>query len=119
MLSAVWRLGGILQKYREDHGLSLRDLGHLCHLSHTQISNLIKGVDPRTGKRVNITGGAIKKLSEATGIPFEELWGAAGSGERGLPDFREVLRELGHDERDIELLTELEERLRENQGEQS
>ncbi len=60
-------LGYYVRELRRARGLSLREMGELCGISHTQIDILEKGYDPRTGKRANTTVETLSKLAAATG----------------------------------------------------
>lgn len=42
--------GQLLRELRGNH--SLREMANLIGISHVQLSNLEKGVDPRTGKSI-------------------------------------------------------------------
>lgn len=66
-------LGDYVKDYRQTHGLSLRDFGKLCGISHTTIDCIEKGYDPRTKKAVNITNNTFFKLSASMGIPVHVL----------------------------------------------
>lgn len=68
-------LGDYVKEYRQSRGLSLRDFGKLCGISHTTIDCIEKGYDPRTKKPVNITNSTFSKLSTAIGIPAHVLVG--------------------------------------------
>lgn len=64
-------LGKAIRKARGD--LSLRDYAKKNGISHTHLDSIEKGYDPRTGKPVTISLDTFVKLSDATGIPLEEL----------------------------------------------
>lgn len=49
--------------------ITLKKIG----ISHTHLDSIEKGYDPRTGKPVTISLDTFVKLSDATGIPLEEL----------------------------------------------
>ena len=61
-------MGEYISTLQKQRSLSLRDLGKLCDLSHTHIDSIIKGYDPRTGKRVRISNDTISKLAAGLGI---------------------------------------------------
>lgn len=61
-------LGKYIKNYREMYGLSLRSFGDLANLSHTHVSSIENGVDPRTGKEVKITNDTIEKLANAMNV---------------------------------------------------
>lgn len=66
-------LGDVVKRYRAERGLSLREFGTICGISHTTIDCIEKGYDPRTKKPVNITNATFAKLSDAMGIPVSIL----------------------------------------------
>lgn len=59
-------------------GKSLREMERITGLSHTYLSTLEKGVDPRSGKERKPTPDILKKLSEALDVPYIELMKKAG-----------------------------------------
>ncbi len=75
-------LGDYVKKRRKNMGLSLRDFGKLCGISHTTIDVIERGVDPRNGKPVNITNSTFEKLAIGLGEPIEKLVGLS----KGTPD---------------------------------
>ena len=109
------RLGEYIQQRRKEMGLSLRELGKLCGISHTHIDSIEKGIDYRTGKRVNVTNETFRKLSEvlkvpaayllelsldgnidspAQGFPFEGAYAVLmGKGAHGGQEVRELTEE--------------------------
>ena len=66
-------LGDFVQTKRKEMGLSLRDFGKLCCISHTTIDVIERGYDPRTGKAINITDSTYEKLSIGLGVPMAHL----------------------------------------------
>ena len=66
-------LGQFIREKRESLGMSLREFGRICNISHTTIDCIEKGYDPRTGKDVNITKNTFGKLSEALKVPVAKL----------------------------------------------
>ncbi len=66
-------LGQFVKIKRQQMGLSLREFGKLCNMSHTHIDSIEKGVDVRTGRSVNLTGATVAKLAEALGMSASEL----------------------------------------------
>jgi transcriptional regulator with XRE-family HTH domain len=52
---------------------SLREIERLSGVSHVQLSNLEKGVDPRTGKRSEPSIETLTKLSKAFDIPLNDM----------------------------------------------
>ena len=109
------RLGEYIQQRRKEMGLSLREFGKLCGISHTHIDSIEKGIDYRTGKRVNVTNETFRKLSEvlkvpaayllelrldgnidspAPGFPFEGAYAVLmGKGAHGGQEVRELTEE--------------------------
>ena len=69
------KIGEIVRNKRSELGLSLREFGALCGMSHTHIDSIEKGYDPRTGKEVNLTSATITKLANALGMSEAELLG--------------------------------------------
>ena len=67
------KLGDIIKEYRIEHSLSLREFSDICHISHSYIDKLEKGIDPRNGKPVIPTLDIIEKLSRALGITIIDL----------------------------------------------
>ena len=66
-------LGTFIRNKRESLGMSLRDFGRMCDISHTTIDCIEKGYDPRTEKEINITNNTFSKLSNALGVPISKL----------------------------------------------
>ena len=66
-------LGTFIRNKRESLGMSLRDFGRMCDISHTTIDCIEKGYDPRTGKEINITNSTFSKLSNTLGVPIAKL----------------------------------------------
>lgn len=58
-------LGEFIKQSRLALGLSLRDFGKLCDISHTHIDSIEKGIDYRTGKTVNVTNDTLVKIANA------------------------------------------------------
>ena len=69
------RISEIVRKKRSELGLSLREFGALCGMSHTHIDSIEKGYDPRTNKETNLTSQTITKLANALGMSEAELLG--------------------------------------------
>ncbi|MBB6692339.1 helix-turn-helix transcriptional regulator [Cohnella xylanilytica] len=57
---------------------SLRELERLSNVSHTYISKLEKGFDPRSGEKIVPSIDTIKKLASAFDIDYVELMDKAG-----------------------------------------
>ena len=66
-------LGEIIKKYRKENNLSLRAFASKCGLSYTYISMLEKNIDYRTGKPSAPTLDSVKYISNAMGIPIDDL----------------------------------------------
>ena len=66
-------VGDFVRAKRESMGLSLREFGDLCQISHTTIDIIEKGYDPRTRKAVNITNGTFGKLAKGMNVPVYRL----------------------------------------------
>lgn len=66
-------LGTFIRNKRESLGMSLREFGRMCDISHTTIDCIEKGYDPRTGKEINITNSTFSKLSNTLGVPIAKL----------------------------------------------
>lgn len=64
-------LGEYLRKVRGNR--SLREMGRITGLSHTYLSTLEKGVDPRSGNKRRPKPAALRKLSKALGLNYIEL----------------------------------------------
>ena len=79
-------IGKYVHERRSEMGLSLREFGKLCGMSHTHIDSIEKGVDVRTGREVNITAQTLAKLARALGVSEAELVGGstADSSDRQL-----------------------------------
>ncbi|NLT94075.1 MAG: helix-turn-helix transcriptional regulator [Clostridia bacterium] len=80
------KLGEIIKKYREENNLSLREFADKCDLSHSYISKLEEGKDPRSGKKIEPTLDTVKKISEAINIPLDELLKMIGYIEPSIPE---------------------------------
>lgn len=71
-------LGEYIKKRRQAMGMSLREFGALCGMSHTHIDSIEKGYDVRSGRAVNPTSSTIKKIASALGVTESELMGREG-----------------------------------------
>lgn len=69
------RIGQLVRLKREELGLSLREFGAICGMSHTHIDSIEKGYDSRTGREVNLTAATVSKLAKALGVTEAELIG--------------------------------------------
>ena len=66
-------LGLYVRQLRIERGYSLREMGVVADLSHTQIDIIEKGYDPRTGRRANTTVETLQKLARALAVPFDRF----------------------------------------------
>lgn len=57
---------------------SFREMERITGLSHTYLSTLEKGVDPRSGKERKPTPDVLRQLSEALNVSYSELMEVAG-----------------------------------------
>lgn len=83
-------IGKILKELRGKR--SLREIERESGVSHTYLSSLEKGRDPRTGKERKPTPDTLKKLAHVYSVPYEWLMGAAG-----YMEFEEGLSIPGHE----------------------
>ena len=71
-------LQNIIKSKRKELKLSLREAGDLIGISHSYLSTLEKGIDPRTGSPIKPTTETLKLISKAYKIDYEELMIATG-----------------------------------------
>ena len=67
------RLGIFIKQKRNEKGLSLREFGNLCGISHTHIDSIEKGKDFRTGKPVRVTNETLEKLANVLSVSSSYL----------------------------------------------
>lgn len=67
------KIGEMIKEYRTTNDLTLRDFANLCGLSHSYISLLEKGIDPRNNKPVIPTLETVERISRAMGISTQEI----------------------------------------------
>lgn len=67
------KLGEFIKKKRQEQGLTLRELAKRVDLSHSYISQIENGFDPRSGKPITPTIDTIEKLSIGLGLSFKEV----------------------------------------------
>lgn len=72
------KLGDFILEYRKDHSLNMREFASLCNMSHTYISKLEKGIDPRNGKKVIPTIETLQKIANGTNISLDKLLEISG-----------------------------------------
>lgn len=68
----------ILIKKRKDLGLSLRNAAKLIGISHSYLSTLEKGRDPRNNAPISPTPETLQLISKAYNIPYSDLMKTAG-----------------------------------------
>jgi transcriptional regulator with XRE-family HTH domain len=66
-------LGMFLDKKIKELHISEREISSRCGISHSYINQIIKGVNPRTGKPISPTLSTFEKLSNGLGISIEDL----------------------------------------------
>lgn len=71
----MYKLGEIVKERRLELGMSLREFGALCGMSHTHIDSIEKGYDVRSGRTVNPTSATISKIAAALNMSEAELLG--------------------------------------------
>jgi transcriptional regulator with XRE-family HTH domain len=74
-------IGDRLREIRIAKNLSLRQAAERIGVSHTYLSTLERGCNSQTGKRVNPSAKTLALVSEAYGIPVEELLATEIRGE--------------------------------------
>ena len=67
-------LGEFIQSYRAEHGLSQRQFAHNCDLSHSYISMIERGINPRSDKPIVPTIGQLKKIADGMGMSMMSLF---------------------------------------------
>ncbi len=67
------KLGDIIKKYREDHGLSLRAFSDLSGVSNSYLSMLESGKHPRSGRPIVPTLTKLNQLADAMGLRVDDL----------------------------------------------
>ncbi len=69
-------LGKLLTELRGEK--SLRDIATRAGISHSYLSNLEKGIDPRSRKTLYPSPETLRQLAQAYDYPYEKLLVAAG-----------------------------------------
>ena len=67
------KLNEIINKYLEEHDLTLREFAKKCGLSHSYIAKLRKGENPRSKSQIEPTIDTMKKLAKAMNMNLKEL----------------------------------------------
>lgn len=71
-------LSDLLRRLRKDFNMSLRDVQEATGLSHTYLSTLEKGYDPRTKKKRNPSPAVLQTLARFYRVKYDELMQLAG-----------------------------------------
>lgn len=108
------KLGEVIIRYRERHGLSQREFARKADLSNSLISIIEKGINPQTGKEVSPDLDTYSKIANAMGITmqilFEELGNDATVHLTHLSNYKE-------DEPEIRIVSGMMEKMtKEQQG---
>lgn len=72
---------------------SLRDVSKRVGLSHSYLSILEKGIDPRSKAPINPSPDTLKRLAEAYNYPYEKLMKVAGYIDEDHYDNSSVVKE--------------------------
>lgn len=67
-------LGDIIKEYRIDHGMNIRDFAAVSGLSRAYVSLLERNINPKTGKEIMPSVEVIKKVADAVGKSFDEVF---------------------------------------------
>ena len=66
-------LSELIIEYRNEHGISQRQMASQCRLSTGYISLIEKGTNPQTGKPMVPTLAVLNKLAKGMGITLDKL----------------------------------------------
>lgn len=72
-------LGDLIKKYRNENNLSMAEFASKSGLSKAYISLLEKNKNPKTGKEITPSIDVIKKVSDAIGMNFDEVFSSIDS----------------------------------------
>lgn len=72
-------LGDLIKKYRKDNDLSMADFAEKSGLSKAYVSLLEKNKNPKTGKEITPSVDIIKKVADAIGMDFDEVFSSIDS----------------------------------------
>ena len=72
-------LGDLIKKYREDNDLSMADFAEKSGLSKAYVSLLEKNKNPKTGKEITPSVDIIKKVADAIGMDFDDVFSSIDS----------------------------------------
>lgn len=75
-------LGELIKKRRKELRLSYRKLGELTGISHSHISSIEKGVEPKTKKPVNVSIEIVTKLAKGLKVTPDYLLGKVLTSEQ-------------------------------------
>lgn len=92
------QLGEFIKGKRSELGLSLRDFGELCGISHTHVDSIEKGVDFRTGKPVRITNETLVKVAKALNVDPAFLFSLSINNQSTSTEKIKKTKELTDDE---------------------
>lgn len=67
------KIGSIIQKHLTETGTSQRQFAKNCGLSNGYISMLVNGANPKTGKPLTPSLGALMSLSKGLDVSLDEL----------------------------------------------
>ena len=85
------KLSDFVIKYREEHGLSQRQLAQKCDLSNGYISMLEKGINPSTGLPLIPTLANVKKLASGMGMTMNDLLPLIDDVEVNIDEMENIL----------------------------
>ncbi len=71
-------LSKLLKNYRFSHGMTIREFAEKLRISHTYLSKLEAGKDPRTGNPISPTIETLTKVSDGMGITLKKLLESCG-----------------------------------------
>ena len=72
-------LGDLIKKYREENDLSMSDFAEKSGLSKAYVSLLEKNKNPKTGKEITPSVDIIKKVADAIGMDFDDVFSSIDS----------------------------------------
>ena len=75
----IMTLGDLIKKYRNENNLSMAEFASKSGLSKAYISLLEKNKNPKTGKEITPSIDVIKKVSDAIGMDFDEVFSSIDS----------------------------------------
>ena len=90
------KLSEIVKKYREEHGLSIRQFAKQCDISHALMANIENEVNSRGQPYTIPQMGTINKIAFGMGIPARQLLDAMDGielDESPVDDLRDDLKD--------------------------